>query len=112
MKTQLRVVGSDDPTPRHYNPTYEEWVEDLRGIVWNAFIKGHMSLEEIAVKADLTPITVHKFAWAVTKQPKARTTYQLAAAVGFRIPFLHADAPRQPDEPELSEFRKLIQRKV
>lgn len=90
---------------------YEEWVEDLRGIVWNAFKRGNMTFEHIAEKAMLHPTTVEKFAWGDTKRPAAWTVFQIAEAVGFRTSFLPADAKRQPDEQSFSRFRALVQKR-
>lgn len=113
MVTPLRLVGSPDPAPSPFPSaySYEEWVEDLRGIVWNAFVKGYSTLEDLAVKANLSKTTVENFAWGETKRPHGRTLFQIASAVGYRMPFIPDHAPRQPDEPDLAEYRGHIRRK-
>ena len=88
--------------------TYENWIEDLRGIVWHSFIKGRMTLDDIAAKANLHLSTVEKFAYRETKRPAARTTFELAKAVGFRLPHIPSDAPRQPDERDYREYRSHV----
>lgn len=93
------------PEPEY---TYEMWVEDLQGIVWNRFIKGKQSLEDMAAAADLNPKTVDNFMWRVTKKPAARTVFQMAVAVGFRNPWIPADAPLQPDEQDFKLLREAL----
>jgi hypothetical protein len=113
LKPQLKVVRSDDPAPPSPTPNnnYDDWVEDIRGITWNAFVKGRMTLEDIAAKASLSAKTVENFAWGDTKRPQAKTVFSIAVAVDFRMALMPASAPRQPNEPDLSEFRKDIKRR-
>lgn len=108
----LRLVASNDQVPTFKEDyTYEQWVQDLQGVVWSAFIRGHRSLEDIAVEANLAQKTVENFAWGQTKRPASTTTFALAKALGFRMPLIDARAPRQPDEPDLSGLHQLIRKR-
>lgn len=104
-KPQLTVVSNDDDIIS----SCEDWVADLRGVVWHAFIREARTLEDIAVTANLNKLTVERFAWGDTKRPALRTALQLAMAVGFRIPLISSSAPRQPDETSLRWTRPLLQ---
>lgn len=103
----MRVVGRDEETAPTFRSdySYEDWVADLRGLIWNAFIKGRMTLEMVAEKSNLHLTTVEKFAFGETKRPASRTTFELARAIGFRMPLIPSDADRQPAEQDYSTFR-------
>ncbi len=100
------IVARGEGKQREY--TYETWVEDLRGIVWNAFSREGRTIEDIATVANLHFRTVEKFAWGETKRPALRTAFELARAVGFRIPFIPIGSRVQPDEPDLGWTRSMI----
>ncbi len=106
MNRSLRLVAGTEA--RLQGSSYEDLVEDLRGIVWNAFIREGRTLEDIAVAANLHTTTVERFAWGDTKRPAARTVIQLILAVGFRLPLIEAAAPRQPNEVDLRWMHSLI----
>lgn len=105
MNRPVLVVSNDDI---EIALSYEAQMEDLRGVVWNAFVREGRTLEDIAVVANLHFLTVEKFAWGETKRPAFRTVFQLAMAVGFRAPFIPSNAPRQPDEASLHWARTQI----
>jgi hypothetical protein len=106
LKPHLTVVRTGD---LETTQSFENWVADLRGVVWHAFVREARTLEDIAVSANLHALTVERFAWGDTKRPALRTALQLAQAVGFRVPLISSSAPRQPDEASLSWTRPLLQ---
>jgi len=87
----LKVV----PQPDY---TYQDFIEDLRGIVWNSAKETGLSWDELAREANLSPQTVSRFAYGETKVPTSRTLFQLVTVVNLRMAFVPKTARRQPDE--------------
>lgn len=108
LKPAIRLVANDPEPTDGPDYTYEMWAEDLRGIAWNSFIKGRLSMEDIAVMSGLRQNTVESFIWGVTKSPRATTVYQIARAVGFRSPWIPENAPVQPAERDYAAYRKSL----
>ena len=57
--------------------TYEEWLEDLRGLVFNSRQEVGLNWEDLAREANLLPSTVARFADGTTKRPHGRTIFEL-----------------------------------
>jgi hypothetical protein len=105
--TTLRLVSNDSIPAFGSEYNFDDWVADLRGIVWHVFNRGQMTMEDIAVKADVCLSTVENFMYLETRRPIARTTFGLARAVGFRISFIPDNAEKHPAERDYREFRSL-----
>lgn len=108
LKPAFYPVANDSELAVGPDYTYEMWVEDLRGIAWNSFTKGRLSMEDITVMSGLRPKTVESFVWGVTKNPRATTVFQIARAVGFRSPWIPESAPVQPAERDYTAYRQSL----
>lgn len=87
----LQVVSTPDYT-------YQDFIEDLRGIVWDSVKETGLSWDDLAIEAKLSPQTVSRFAYGETKVPTSRTVFQIASVVNLRMAFVPKTARRQPDE--------------
>lgn len=105
---KLRLVQDQPSTANSFEQDFENWLEDLRGIVWNDFIKGRRSLENLAADAKLSLSTVQKFAWGETKKPHLQTVFKLMKALGYRLPVIPLTAPRQKDEVDYATLRSAL----
>ena len=110
-EAKLHLVTRTDEVSPAFMPdyNYKDWIEDLRGLVWNFAMQGRMSFEDMAVMANLHVSTVTKFAWGDTKRPAFSTVFELARVIGFRLPFISIGAGRQPDERDHRSARQYIQ---
>lgn len=70
-----------------------------------------MDFESIAAAANLHLSTVLNFAYGTTRKPAARTLFQIAAAVDFRVAFIPQGAVQQPDEQDLQVYHPYIKKK-
>ena len=93
----LKVVESPEYT-------YEDSIEDLRGIVWNSVKETGKDWATLAADANLAKSTVSRFAYGETKRPAHNTVFALERAVGLRSARVRLDAPRQRDELWRSRF--------
>lgn len=101
-KPVLRVIDNSNTFVAVSKFDPKEWIETLHCIVWNDFITGRRSLEDLAEMADLRFVTVESFAWRDTKRPAATTVYKLAVACGYQLPFIPMEAGHQADEVSLA----------
>ena len=84
--------------------TYEKKLNELLDAIFGR--SGHLTLEQLATKADLHVSTVYKLNNRVTKLPRLKTVFQLAKAVGMSIELaakkIKADgskaAPKEPQK--------------
>lgn len=97
----LRIVESPDYT-------YEDYIEDLRGIVWNSVKETGKTWADLAADASLAISTVSRFAYGDTKKPSSATVFALERALDIRTARVRIDAPRQPDEIAAFPLRKQI----
>lgn len=58
--------------------TWEDWLEDLRGLVANSRREFAITHQMLALKANVSPTTLARFADGITKRPHARTILELA----------------------------------
>lgn len=101
----LRVVSTPDYT-------YQDYIEDLRGIVWNSVAETGMTWKQLAEAAELSVLTVSKFAYGETKKPSSETVFKLEDAVGLRTARVAKSAGRQPDEVMAFRLRSKIRAKT
>lgn len=97
----LKVVESPEYT-------YEDSIEDLRGIVWNWRKDTGKSWADLAADAKLTVRTVSRFAHGETKRAAHSTVFALEYAVNLRAARVTRNAPRQKDEIVAFPLRKQI----
>jgi transcriptional regulator with XRE-family HTH domain len=88
--------------------TYEDSIEDLRGIVWNSVKDTGKTWADLAADANLSVRTVSRFAYGETKNPAHNTVFALEKALGLRTARVSLGAPRQPDEIAAFALRKYI----
>lgn len=88
--------------------TYEDSIEDLRGIVWNSVKDTGKTWADLAADANLSVRTVSRFAYGETKNPAHKTVCALERVVGLRNARVPLGAPRQPDEIAAFPLRKQI----
>lgn len=88
--------------------TYADYIEDLRGIVWNSIKETSKTWTALAADANLAVSTVSRFAYGDTKKPSSATIFALERAVGIRAARVRLSAPRQPDEVSVFALRKQI----
>lgn len=101
----LALIEGTERCPTY---TYEMWVQDLQGVAWHAFAREGYTIEKMAFAANLHYQTVENFVWGDTKRPTGNTVFQMAAALGFRLPLIASGAGRQPDEFDLSWAGQLL----
>ncbi|MEO6536352.1 MAG: helix-turn-helix transcriptional regulator [Candidatus Paceibacterota bacterium] len=87
----------------------DEFVEDLRGMVWSS--QGTTGTwQDLADKTGLCYSTVQKFASGDTKRPQGRTLLKLVIAFGYRVAILPASTKPVPGEIDLSQYRNKAKR--
>jgi DNA-binding phage protein len=91
------------------DPDSEEFLQDLRGMLWNSVPTCGMEWPELAREAKLHVSTIENFLFGQTKRPQMNTIYRLLTAMGFRIGILAADSAKQPGEIALHRFHNTKQ---
>lgn len=101
QSTALRLIHVDEPT-------YEDRMEDLRGIVWNSIKDRGLTWTELSRITNLTIGTISRFASGETKRPSSYTVDALADAVGLEVRYIRKGARIQPDEVNGRSLRAMI----
>ena len=101
QSTALQLVHADEPT-------YEDRMEDLRGIVWNSVRDRGLTWTDLAEMTNLSIGTISRFANRETKRPSSYTVDALADAVGLEVRYITKGARTQPDEVNGRVLRSMI----
>ena len=87
----------------------DQFIEDLRGMVWSGSVTGKRSWKDIAEESGLNVATVSKFASGDTKRPHLLTIRRIVRACGYRMAFVPTGVSTVA-EVDLSSFRNVKRR--
>jgi len=107
----LTLVSSNEPPQL----TYEQHLENVRGMVRNSVKDTGQTWKDLADKSGLSYATVLRFADGTTKWPRESTVFELLRAVDIEGRFVPRGSRTQPDEiPVVAqsnlELRRLLRR--
>lgn len=86
----------------------ERHIEDIRGLLWTDYRKSGRTWPQLAEDAGVCYSTMRNFANGGTKRPGFATIAKLASAMGYRIAFLHEDAPAPNAEMLFKGHRRYV----